>query len=260
MQELIAPTKVVFYDSSWNEIDLLEQVYRDVAEVTQIGENWLVRKSRHASVATLMSWASCRQTKLEEDMAYCLLGLFNVNMPPMYGEGAKKAFCRLQTEIMKISDDESLFAWTSDQGGSGLLAAHPSYFASSGGITMETLSGSGSRPPYLMTNKGLEMAVPKKHFKLFSQGEETIRFFLRCSRASNRNAQKCDKALYIELSLMMGQRSVIRTECAELKETDISLDKSEYLIGQLDNDLAHNERIYIFSPDSEPSGYWGPLL
>ena len=92
LQELIAPRKVVFYDSHWNEIAPLKQVYRDVAEVTRIGENWLVENARHASVATRMSWASCRETELGEDMAYCLLGLFNVNMPPMYGEGGEKAF------------------------------------------------------------------------------------------------------------------------------------------------------------------------
>lgn len=264
LQELIAPTRVVFYDSHWNEIGPLKQIYRDVAEVTQIGENWLAPpdagRSRRASVAARMSWASCRKTKLEEDTACCLLGLFNVNMPPLYGEGAKKAFYRLQTEVMKISDDESLFAWTSDQGGSGLLAAQPSYFADSGDIIMETYLGSASRPPYSMTNKGLDIAVPKKHLQLFSQDDGTIRFFLRCSRASTKNAQMHGKALYIELDLRMGHRSALRTNCAILRETDTSRDKSEYLINQLDNDLAHSERIYIFSPDSIPSGYWGSLL
>ena len=264
LQELIAPTKVVFYESRWSEIGPLEQVYRDVAKVTRIGENRLappnVWRSHRASVAARMSWASRRQTKVEEDLAYCLLGLFNVNMPPLYGEGVTKAFYRLQAEIMKISDDESLFAWTSDQGGSGLLAAQPSYFADSGDIIAETYLRSASRPPYSMTNKGLEIAVPKKHLQLFSQENGTIRFFLRCSRASIKNAQMHGKALYIELDLRMGQRYAIRTNCAILKETDTSPDKSEYLIGQLDNDLAHNERIYIFSPDSISSGYWGSLL
>ena len=161
---------------------------------------------------------------------------------------------------MKISDDESLFAWIFNQEEFDLLAAHPSYFTNSESITIKTLSERESRPPYLMTNKELKIAISKKHFKLFSQDDETIRFFLRCSRASNRNTQKCDKALYIELRLIIKQRFAIRTECVELKETDISPDKSEYLIGQLDNNLAHNKRIYIFSPDSEPSSYWGPLL
>ena len=57
-----------------------------------------------------MSWASARTTSRLEDMAYCLLGLFDVNMPLLYGEGIK-AFERPQPEIIKKSDDESLFAW-----------------------------------------------------------------------------------------------------------------------------------------------------
>jgi hypothetical protein len=57
-----------------------------------------------------MSWASKRETTRSEDTAYCLLGIFDVNMPLLYGEG-EKAFVRLQEEIMKNSDDQSLFAW-----------------------------------------------------------------------------------------------------------------------------------------------------
>lgn len=262
LQELIAPDKVVFYDSCWKEIGPLEHFYRDVAKMTGIGEKWLAsphNRSRRASVATRMSWASDRHTSECEDVAYCLLGLFNVNMAPLYGEGAKKAFYRLQIEIMKISDDESLFAWTSDQGGSGLLAAQPSYFADSGDVVEETYSGGISRPPFSMRNKGLEITLPKKHLQLSSQDGGTIRFFLRCSRGSTSNAQECGKALYVELDLLMGPKSAIRINCSTLKETSTPPDKNEYLIGELNKDLTSNERIYVFSPGSKPSGYWGTL-
>lgn len=57
-----------------------------------------------------MSWASRRETKLPEDLAYCLMGIFDVNMPLLYGEG-EKAFLRLQEEIVKASDDQSIFCW-----------------------------------------------------------------------------------------------------------------------------------------------------
>jgi hypothetical protein len=63
-----------------------------------------------ASIAKMMSWASKRTTTRMEDIAYCLLGIFGVNMPLLYGE-REKAFIRLQEEIMKNSDDQSLFAW-----------------------------------------------------------------------------------------------------------------------------------------------------
>jgi len=57
-----------------------------------------------------MSWAAMRQTTRIEDMAYCLLGLFDVHMPLLYGEG-RKAFRRRQEKILKKTDDLSLLAW-----------------------------------------------------------------------------------------------------------------------------------------------------
>lgn len=62
------------------------------------------------SIAQRMSWASKRETTRVEDMAYSLLGIFGVNMPLLYGEG-EKAFVRLQEEIIKRSDDQSILAW-----------------------------------------------------------------------------------------------------------------------------------------------------
>jgi hypothetical protein len=52
------------------------------------------------SIANRMAWASKRQTTRTEDMAYCLMGMFDVNMPLLYGEG-DRAFIRLQEEILK---------------------------------------------------------------------------------------------------------------------------------------------------------------
>ena len=263
LQELIAPNKIIFYDRRWNEISSVEHVYKEVAKVTKIGEQWLApphMRSPRASIATRMSWASYRKTSEKEDLAYCLLGLFNVSMPLLYGEGAEKAFYRLQTEIMKISDDESLFAWTSEQGGSGLLAAHPSYFKDSGDVVEETITGGTSRPPYFMTNKGVAIALPKKHLLPSSQKKNPVRFYLRCLRGYTQNAQMRDKALYIELDLQMGLKSFIRINCAQLKETQIPPDKGEYTIDQLNRDLLQNERVYVFSPSSGSSGYWGTFV
>jgi hypothetical protein len=65
---------------------------------------------RNTSIATKMSWAAGRKTTREEDCAYSLLGLFNVNMPLIYGEG-RRAFQRLQKELMQSHNDESIFAW-----------------------------------------------------------------------------------------------------------------------------------------------------
>ncbi|KAK0722644.1 hypothetical protein B0T26DRAFT_628827, partial [Lasiosphaeria miniovina] len=58
-----------------------------------------------------MSWASRRQTTRPEDIAYCLMGIFNVNMSMLYGEGGTKAFIRLQEGILRESDDQTILAW-----------------------------------------------------------------------------------------------------------------------------------------------------
>lgn len=109
-----------------------------------------------------MSWAAARYTTRVEDIAYCLIGLFDINMPLLYGEGPK-AFIRLQLEILNRWDDDSLFAWKHwlgevDHKCSGLLATHPFFFHNCGDI--ERFNYDTDRPPYLITNKGLRVEVP----------------------------------------------------------------------------------------------------
>ena len=71
-------------------------------------------------VAHKMSWAAKRETTRIEDMAYCLLGLFDVNMPLLYGEESR-AFRRLQEEIIRTRPDFSIFAWWDES----LKTKHP---------------------------------------------------------------------------------------------------------------------------------------
>lgn len=163
LQELMAPerSKTFFLDAKWTRIGSLGDLLEDVVDITGIQRPILsVGGVRHydASVAQIMSWASQRKTSRGEDSAYCLLGLFDVNMPLLYGEGRAKAFYRLQIEIMQRSDDESLFAWTSKRPVSGALAYSPACFADSKNI----FKGRNrmNRRPYSMTNKGLEFSVP----------------------------------------------------------------------------------------------------
>ncbi len=89
-----------------------------LAKVTKIGRPILLfgmENQSDASVAQKMSWAANRTTTRLQDKAYSLLGLFDVNMPLLYSEG-RKAFIRLQEEIFKQTDDESLFAHQTPQG------------------------------------------------------------------------------------------------------------------------------------------------
>lgn len=109
LQEMLAPRSLIFLDEDWNEIGSRSSMSREVEEITGISP-LDVAHFRSCSIAKRMSWASKRQTTRVEDQAYCLLGLFDINMPLLYGEGAK-AFARLQHEIIKSSDDESIFAW-----------------------------------------------------------------------------------------------------------------------------------------------------
>ncbi|PNP51259.1 hypothetical protein THARTR1_08163 [Trichoderma harzianum] len=114
LQELLAPPpeKLIFYSSDWTRLGSKTDFVDIVSSITRINKQYLQGQDlRHASVAQKMSWAALRQTSRLEDVAYCLLGLFDINMPMIYGEGSR-AFIRLQEAIMTSTpDDHSLFAW-----------------------------------------------------------------------------------------------------------------------------------------------------
>jgi hypothetical protein len=110
LQGLIAPLLVIFLDSEWEEISTKSNLQRNISEITRIPGSFLLGDDlRHASVAQRMSWASKRKTTIIKDQAYCLMGLFSIYMPMLYIEG-ERAFIRLQEEIIKVSDNHSLFA------------------------------------------------------------------------------------------------------------------------------------------------------
>lgn len=87
------------------------------------------------SVAYRFSWAAKRNNKRVEDMAYSLMGILQVNMPLLYGEGTK-AFLRLQETVLSNSDDISALSWgfglpwneISSLGGGAVLAMSPAAF------------------------------------------------------------------------------------------------------------------------------------
>lgn len=177
LQELLAPDDVIFLDRAWDHIGTKNELLAEISTATGIRDQYL-RNMYTASVATKMSWVSKRQTSRVEDIAYCLLGIFGVNMPLLYGEG-RKAFLRLELEIIRKSDDESIFAWIrpSSKDCSGLLALWPNVFADSADIlapfsrfpllSNQVAMGTRvivERQPYSMTNKGLIFTVPHRGF------------------------------------------------------------------------------------------------
>ncbi|KFZ03837.1 hypothetical protein V502_10619 [Pseudogymnoascus sp. VKM F-4520 (FW-2644)] len=160
LQELVAPEHVTFYNASWREIGTKASLRVAIAAVTQIDVAMLQTGANleDYSIARRMSWASRRVTTRKEDMAYCLLGIFNVNMPMLYGEG-DRAFSRLQEEIMRNSDDHSLFAWSSPSTGArGLLARSPADFASCANI--DATHARWNKEPYAISNLGLKIQLP----------------------------------------------------------------------------------------------------
>ncbi|KAI0551983.1 heterokaryon incompatibility protein-domain-containing protein [Xylaria curta] len=181
LQELLAPHNVEFYSGDWKLLGTKASLFSDISTITGIDSKYLskivgdpyftgdlqfaVRSIWYgpsvaaASVAERMSWLSRRETTRTEDMAYCMLGLFDINMPLLYGEGSR-AFIRLQEEIMKVSNDHSLFCWTWDRNRNygGALCPFPSYFMDSSHFIPSQWNTKPS--PYSMTNAGLSITLP----------------------------------------------------------------------------------------------------
>ncbi|KAH7081401.1 heterokaryon incompatibility protein-domain-containing protein [Paraphoma chrysanthemicola] len=192
LQELLAPEKVMFFDRNWVSLGLKSDfiLARRISENIGIDED-VLRRPQHIftmSIAQRMSWAASREATRSEDSAYSLLGIFNINMPMLYGEGTN-AFVRLQKEILKTTRDQSLFAWSvtsrdaqdlvgewfkddidhSDTASlnssdmerpsyHGMFASHPSAFRASGIISFE--HDFASYAPITEINGALVMEMP----------------------------------------------------------------------------------------------------
>ena len=129
LQEMIAPPKLIFFNSRWEILGEKDQLYHLLGRITSIPSDVLRGERSHltCSVAQRMFWAADRSTTVIEDQAYSLMGLFDVNMPLVYGEGTK-AFMRLQEEILQRSTDQTIFAWSDETLEKGILAPSPSCF------------------------------------------------------------------------------------------------------------------------------------
>ncbi|KAK5083333.1 hypothetical protein LTR70_008170 [Exophiala xenobiotica] len=161
LQELLAPPEVVFYDMQWEPMGTRTSLNLQISTATGIDQSALDGGApERFSVAERMSWAAERNASRVEDIAYSLMGLFDVNMPMLYGEGAK-AFIRLQEEIIKGSNDQTLVAWSGgpDATPSGLLASSPQDFRLSRRMRPSSLGAIPSS--ILLTPKGIELDVSK---------------------------------------------------------------------------------------------------
>ncbi len=165
LQELLAPKRLQFFDGNWNPRGMKSD--RDVtihlSRITGIDHSVLCDSSgqslRGICHGQRMSWAAYRETTRKEDVAYCLLGIFNINMPLLYGEG-EKAFFRLQESILASSTDLSILAWTQaaddERKYRGVFAQHPLEFAKLGQCRLDQ-SQFTTQDEVVMTNKGVRI-------------------------------------------------------------------------------------------------------
>lgn len=117
LQELLAPKCMKFYGEDWGELTDMDndknhnELMESVSKITNIPIHDLRRFQPGTNrIRERMSWASKRITTRTEDIAYSLIGIFDVNLPIAYGEGTW-AFHRLMEVIIHRCDEWGIFAW-----------------------------------------------------------------------------------------------------------------------------------------------------
>ncbi|KAI1352208.1 HET-domain-containing protein [Xylaria sp. FL0043] len=183
LQELIAPRHIKFYTRTWEYCFTKSDASAQLSRIAGIN----MRILRHEiplsaiCVAQKMSWARSRQATRVEDIAYSLLGIFDINMPLLYGEEAK-AFMRLQSEIIRSCPDLSILAWFDgtmpdentavDEEAAGLfstvLASSPGSFR---GCHNFTKLQNHSLPDFSISNRGIHI---RAKFYLAYSNKKTV--------------------------------------------------------------------------------------
>lgn len=103
LQELIAPTSVKFFSQEEELLGDKKMLKQQIQQTTGVPLTALSGSPlTQFSIEERLQWAVKRNTKRKEDQAYCLLGIFGIFIPLIYGEG-DHAFVRLKEEIRKRS-------------------------------------------------------------------------------------------------------------------------------------------------------------
>jgi len=215
LQELIAPALVVFYDAAWTTFGTRRSLATTIANVTRIDlavltagivPSWGYGNTLNSlCIAKKMSWAAYRETTRKEDEAYCLMGIFGINMPLLYGEG-EKAFIRLQEEIIKKNNsDDSILAWgleidgaiSSARGAASdhtlspitgeILASSPFDFKNCGGLEPAPVTG----PLLTLDSIGISARLPLVSMQVTTaqrMSEKLLIGLLSCSLHENKSS------------------------------------------------------------------------
>ncbi len=192
LQELLAPISMFLFSTEFCPIGTKAELAGLIAEASDIPEKFIRGEPLStACVAQRMKWAAKRQASRQEDIAYSLIGLFEVNLPLLYGEGGERAFRRLQKEIIQSSPDGSIFCWSRPRTAlwenEGMLAPTIRCFASD----FDVRRLFAVRPHHELTNRGFRISVvipeylPKAPDLVNGQIRPYVNTFNK-SRASNK--------------------------------------------------------------------------
>jgi hypothetical protein len=222
LQELVAPKVVYFYMSDWKCIGDKEALAKTISGITRIPQDVLidVECMWSTSIARRMSWAAERHTTRVEDTAYCLIGIFGVNIPLVYGEG-ERAFLRLQEEIIKISDDQSIFIWDTKEQRQSALAYKPADF-NSPHVIAPTPSSDVSDVPYTMTHKGLSIRLPMYKTGVFNGSQPVYLGILNCHRENDFSRQI---GIYLCATDTPDTKTFVRCKCRSSYHGTIYVEK-----------------------------------
>ncbi|QYT03735.1 hypothetical protein H0G86_010684 [Trichoderma simmonsii] len=270
LQELLAPKHLRFFNTKWRFIGTKGTISNVIKDITHVPRQFLfgITGLHVASVAQRMSWAAQRETKRPEDLAYCLLGIFGIAMPMIYGEGGEQAFIRLQEQIMKSTRDDSILAWgLSDGSNSSLvsneaitssilqnkarsgnvLATSPKYFANSGQIVCWEQTH-GQLQSLDMFGGSLRISLPL--FTSTTTGE-TIGI-LSCGPASNPHQAvglplaRTSSVISNEYARLWERPSVLRTIIADGAPPELIFIKSD---GQKDVSIETTIQYWLYEHD-----------
>ena len=159
---------MAFFDGDWCYIGNKESRAEAIETVTGIPGIALDNSCalREFDIYDRMSWASDRHATRAEDIAYSLMGIFDIHMPLLYGEGTR-AFTRLQEEIIRRARETTFLLWCLDYETSTLLASSPADFQEVQGLeifSMQTMTR------FSLTNFGLEIQAQLFRYQLQTYG------------------------------------------------------------------------------------------
>ncbi|KAF5558573.1 beta transducin [Fusarium mexicanum] len=197
LQELLAPHYLIFVDNEWRHMGTRESWALEIEKTSNIEERHLNAFNptdfTSCSIATRFSWASGRETTVEEDESYSLLGLFGISLPLIYGEGGRQAFNRLQRQLIHVYTDDSVFAWKSSKPDpkleAGILARSVKDFWDASKVT-EGQYGNA----YSMTNRGLQ--ITSKYWRQRRNPDRVI-VRLNCRIGSASDAENKETGIHL---------------------------------------------------------------